>query len=349
MQSADASVKKKLKLLELAEKMKNVSDACDAMGFSRDSYYRFLKLYEMGGPAALANLSRRKPLPKNRVSEDVEQAAVAMAFAHPSWGQARAAAELQARGTAVSSSGVRSIWQRYDLETKPKRVAAIAIRADREGLPLSAEQQEAVNSLRRKARNANGSEPHAPGDICYQDLVYVGDHPVSGPLNQHVVVDAYSRFAFARLETGAGGTSPADFLKTVAAPWFAARGLSIGRVRAHRRTPFGGKNAGGYRGALEKAGIKLTYRMASAGMAQDPADAFQKAIDTGFYQPLIRAGLTDSLETLNRRLEAWLRHYNEERVETAACCYGNSPASVVAAYIRSQRAGPPTAHAAGVN
>jgi len=35
-------IKPKLVLLELAKKLGNVSTACKTMGYSRDSYYRFL-------------------------------------------------------------------------------------------------------------------------------------------------------------------------------------------------------------------------------------------------------------------------------------------------------------------
>jgi hypothetical protein len=116
----------KVRLLELARRLGSVSKACEMMQYSRDSYYRFKKLYGSGGEAALVPASRQQPILKNRVAPQIEAAVVRLSTEHPTWGQARVAKALKERGLSISAAGVRCIWVRRELERAALRIQAAA-------------------------------------------------------------------------------------------------------------------------------------------------------------------------------------------------------------------------------
>ena len=66
LQSNERIIRHKVGLLNLAEELGNVSKACQIMGLSRDTFYRYRDAVEEGGVEALLERNRRVPNRKNR-------------------------------------------------------------------------------------------------------------------------------------------------------------------------------------------------------------------------------------------------------------------------------------------
>ena len=91
-------IKHKVGLLNLAKELGNVAKACQLMGVSRDTFYRYKGAIEEGGIDALLDANRKKPNLKNRVDPQIEAAVKKYAVDFPAHGQVRVSNELRKAG-----------------------------------------------------------------------------------------------------------------------------------------------------------------------------------------------------------------------------------------------------------
>lgn len=81
------STRRRLSLLELAEELGSVSNACRIMGCHRDTFYEIERAFQLGGDHALVEQKRPPPGPQpSRVSSEIEGEILRCALERPTRG-----------------------------------------------------------------------------------------------------------------------------------------------------------------------------------------------------------------------------------------------------------------------
>jgi hypothetical protein len=326
MKAETKLIKTKLGLLQLAEKLGNVSQACKIMGYSRDSFYRLKELYDTGGDMALQEISRRKPIPKNRVEPAIEEAVVQMGFEQPAFGQVRASNELRKKGVFISPAGVRCVWQRNDLETFAKRLKALESRVAQDGIILTEAQVIALERKQEKKEAHGEIETEHPGYLGSQDTYYVGNIKGVGRIYQQTFIDTYSRVAFAKLYTTKHAITSADILNDRILPFFEENGIPLLRILTDRGTEFKGKpEHHEYELYLSLEGIDHTKTQVRHPQTNGICERLHRTMQEEFYAIAFRKKLYDNLELLQKDLDNWVEYYNNERPHSGRYCFGKTP------------------------
>lgn len=320
-------IKPKLGVLELSRQLGNVSQACKVFGYSRDSFYRFKKLYEEGGELALRDIVRQnRPNAKNRVAPELESRVVKMALDNPALGQQRVANELRKEGMFISPGGVRSVWQRHDLETFQKRLKALEAKVAQDGVVLTEFQLQALEKVKEEKEAVGEIETEHPGYLIAQDSFYVGNMKGVGRIYQQTVIDTYTKVAFAKLYDRKNALIAADMLNDRVIPFFDANEIPVLRVLTDRGSEYcGNREHHEYELYLDLKNIDHTKTKAKSPQTNGICERFHKTILNEFYQITFRKKIYDSIEMLQKDLDEWMRDYNENRPHSGKYCYGKTP------------------------
>ncbi len=319
-------IKPKLGLLQLAKQLGSVSEACKAMGYSRDTYYRYKNLYEAGGEEALQEISRKKPILANRVDPVVEEAVVNMAIEFPAYGQLRVSNELKKQGILVSPGGVRSIWLRHELNSFKLRLTALETKMAQEGHILTEAQLVALEKKKEKQESLGEIESHHPGYLLSQDTYYVGTIKGVGRVNQQTVIDTYTRVAEVKLYQEKTALTAADMLNDRVLPWYDKEEVKVLRILTDRGSEYCGKiEHHAFQLYLSIEDIDHSKTKAYSPQTNGICERFHKTMKSEFYDIAFRKKIYRTIEDLQNDADEWLNYYNHHRPHSGKYCYGKTP------------------------
>ena len=315
------------RLLELADELGNVSEACRQMGVSRTRYYEWKHLAERYGLDALTPKSRRRPQLPNATPTHVVAELLTMAVTEPTIGCRQYADRLGERGWWVSKTTVQKLLVDHGLGRRAQRVArAAAIAAATTGLVTEAVAEDEPFGFCHWAAG--------PGELVAVDSFYVGNLKGVGRVYQLTAVDTATRWAMVAIILGTpDGAATARFLELMVRRF---RRLGVG-VRAVLSDNGPEYIAAGFRAAVAAKGIAHVRIPPRSPNHNAVCERFQGTALQECWRPAFHRRRFTTIRQLQAEADAWLVRYNTRRRNHSDFMRGRTPREVLDSH-RSNRA-----------
>jgi transposase InsO family protein len=303
---------RRLTVLELAERLGNVSEACRRGGIDRTSFYDWKRRFQLEGLDGLKDLPPiAKSHPMTTPPEVVERICE-LALAHPAYGCNRIEALLALEGRRVSAITIQKILNDKDLGTRSQRWLALEKDLAEREIALSPEQAAFLEKLNPcfKERHVESSRP---GELLSADTFMVGTLKGLGRVYLHAVVDTFGSYAFGFLHVSKQPEAAVAVLHNDVLPFYAELDLPVKAVLTDNGREFCGTERHPYELYLRLNDIEHRKTKVGRPRTNGFVERFNGTVLEEFFKPKMRETFYASVDALQADLDAWLHHYNCER------------------------------------
>jgi transposase InsO family protein len=323
---------RRLTVLELAERLGNVAEACRRGGIDRTSFYDWKRRFQLEGLDGLKDLPPiAKSHPMTTPPEVVERIAE-LALLHPAYGCNRLEALLALEGRRLSAITIQKILNDKGLGTRHERWLALERKNAEQAIELSPGQAAFLEKLNPcfKERHV---ESERPGQLLSADTFMVGTLKGIGRIYLHAVVDTYGSYAFGFLHVSKQPEAAVAVLHNDVLPFYARLDLPIGAVLTDNGREFCGTERHPYE--LYLALNDIAHRKTRVGSPRTNGfvERFNGTVLEEFFRPTMRSRLYESVDALQADLDAWLHHYNHERPHLGYRNQGRRPWQTVELFV----------------
>jgi transposase InsO family protein len=329
MTAAKKIAQKRLTLLQLAERLRNVSEACRHHGVSRSQFYEYKRTFQERG---LEGLVDRPPIPKSFPNETipaVKEKIMCISLAHPVWGPARVSDQLRLEAVSVSPGTIRNIWIKEDLETRYKRLLRLEEEKNGQEIDLTEEQIKLLEKANPCFRERK-VESLYPGYLLSQDTFMVGTIKGVGRIYLQAVIDTYGSFAFGKLYTSKLPETAADVLYDRVLPFYESQGLTVENILTDNGREYCGRPMiHPYQIFLELNDIAHRRTKVARPRTNGFVERFNRTVLDEFFRETFHNKFYASVEELQEDLDQWLHYYNYERPHRGYRNMGRRPMETI--------------------
>jgi transposase InsO family protein len=334
MDAEEKVANQRLSVLQLAETLGNVAEACRQRGMTRSQFYVYKQRLQEQGFEGLKDLPPvHKSHPFTTPPEVVERILV-LSLAHPAWGCDRLNQMLKLEGTSVSAPTIQNILNKHEMGSKYERLLKLEERAAQQALELTPEQVTQIERANPCFRERH-VESSRPGELLAQDTFFVGVLKGVGKVYLHVVVDTYGSHAFGFLHTSKQPAAAVAVLHNEALPFYAERGIPVGAVLTDNGREFCGLDSHPYELYLALNDIEHRRTRVRRPQTNGFVEWFNRTVLDEFFRVAFRTKFYESVEALRVDLDAWLVHYNTERPHQGYRNMGRRPIDTVNLYLET--------------
>jgi transposase InsO family protein len=310
---------RRVRALELAAELGNVTEACRLLGVSRTSFYEWRRLAEQYGLEALMPKERRRPAEPNETPTHIVADLLTVAVVEPTLGCRQYADRLAERGYQVSKSTVQKHLVDHGLGRRSQRVArAAAITAATTGLVTEAAVEVEPRGFCHFAA--------APGDLVALDSFYIGHLKGVGKVYQLTAIDTATRWALVMIVLGPVTAQHTIRFVDHLTRRYRRLGAPVKAVLTDNGPEYVAKAFQDHLAAKDLAHHRIPPRSPNHNAV---CERFHSTVLQECWRPAFHRRRFTSIRQLQTEADAWLIRYNTRRRNHGAYMRGRTPAQML--------------------
>jgi transposase InsO family protein len=323
---AQKSARRKLNLLELANDLGNVSEACRRIGYSRDQFYEIRRNYQAFGSEGLLDKARgpRNPHP-NRATEEQEKAVLDYCLEYPVHGALKVSQQLILRGVHIGVGAIRGIWQRHNMLLKHQRLLMLEQHYKTNNIALTENHITLLEKFDSEFRERH-IKADCTGQLVAMDTFMVGNLKGIGKIYLQTVIDCHSRFAFGHLYTSKVPVTAVHVLNEKVLPFFEEHDCPIVTILTDNGREYCGRMDGHpFELFLQLEAIEHRTTKVRRPQSNGIVERMHRTLLEEHFGIQGRVKFYESLDEMQHDLDTYLHVYNHERAHQGRNMNGRTP------------------------